>query len=117
MIDERAQRLMAIEAHTMQVVRLPLGPFGGGGDADEAWHGTVDGGDADRLEQSVRTADHRAYARCTGVGRCVQAGEPCPVGERVRDRGAVVRVRVSLGLAAHTSPCVSAWAMAEPGSA
>ncbi len=35
-IDERAQRLVAVEAHAVEVVRLALGPLRGGCEVDEA---------------------------------------------------------------------------------
>ena len=58
MVDERAQRLVAVEADAVQVVRLALGPLRGGREVDDARHAPVAHGDALELRapRRARTA-------------------------------------------------------------
>ena len=86
-VDERPQRLVAVEADAVEVVRLALVPVGGRGEVDDRGHGALVGGDRLEPGRAVRRDEQRAHERAA-AGR-VQAGEAPAVGERPRDRVAV----------------------------
>ena len=62
-LDERAQRLVAVEDDAVQVVGLALGPLRGRREVDDARHAPVAGGDALDVERAVRLAEHGADHR------------------------------------------------------
>ena len=57
-VDERSQRLVAVEAHAVQVVRLALVPVRGGDQVDDRRHGA--GHRLDGLEPDLATLARRA---------------------------------------------------------
>ena len=91
-VDERAQRFVAVEAHAVQIVGLALGPLRGRADVDEARHAAVVDDDADAVERAVGPAEHGADDGPAGVGAGIQAGEAAARGERVGDGIAVACV-------------------------
>ena len=112
-VDQRAHRLVPVELHAVEIVRLALRPLRSGCKIDEARGAPVADGNADQIEGAVGLHQHRTHDLVTALADGVQAGQPAATRERVGHDVAIV----DIGAGAHSSPRVSARAMSEPGRA
>ena len=72
-VDERPERLVAVEADAVEVVRLPLVPARGGREVDDRRRRSSLG--ADRLERIAPSGATSTACTADPPLRCVQAGE------------------------------------------
>ncbi len=106
MVDERAQRLMAVEPYAVEIGRFALVPAGGRDKVDDRRRAAGVGRDGLEPNRSVGRSEGRPHHRA--ARGCVQPGEAPPLAQGGRDRRAV--------LGGHPTPWTSACAIALPGS-